>query len=253
MPAHHRSWLLRLACCLFVFSVSATLLPAFLIPIHRSVTWEALKEYPEDQIPKLDKKKMRRGCAATDMVEGGLPLIHGPYEKRFHFDNDLNFQAITDNFIDVAGLIDTNIAKPKKDPWEFGKALHAIEDLYSHSNYVELFRDWRAANGKTLVGTIPPFEEVMLQPANYKDFIALLKDKLHTGRYPDERRYPKETNHGWFFGSGMNKDGPQRPLYEDARHTAGEAVSWYLKLYLREPAVLQQWKQLEKIQFGATL
>jgi hypothetical protein len=256
MPAHHRSWLPRLACCLLVFCVSATLLPAFLIPIHSNVTSDALDQYTEVEIKKWERDRLKRGCMAADMVEGGLLLIHGPYEKRFHFDNDFTFQMLTSNFADVAKLIDANLAKPRRDPWEFGKALHAIEDVYSHSNYVELYRDYRTARGdNALVGAVPTFDDVMLQPNDYKDFIALLKIRLHTGRYPNDKYYPLDTNHGQalWFGPGMNKDSLARTLYEDARETAVRAAYQYLKLYLKDRSALQRWKKLKAIRFGAGL
>ena len=255
MPAHRRSWLLRFACGFLVLILSVTLLPAFLIPTHYFVTSEALDRYPEAEIHKWERDRMKRGCAAADMVEGGLPFIHGPYEKRFHFDNDFTFQMVTSNFADVAKLIDTNLAKPEKDPWEFGKALHAIEDVYSHSNYVELYRDYRTARDNDLVGVIPTFDDVMLQPADYKDFISLLKIELHTGRYPNDKNSPLETNHGraMWSGPGMNKDSLARTLYEDARETAVRAAHQYLQLYVKDPAALQRWKKLKAIRFGAAL
>jgi HEAT repeat protein len=253
MTTLHGSWLFRLVGCFLILGFSAPPIPAFWIPIHGHITSDALDRYSEAQIAKWERVQMKRGCEAADMVEGDLPVFKGPYEKRFHFDNDFTFQLLISNFVDVVNLIDTNLAKPEKDPWEFGKAMHAIEDLYSHSNYVELFREWMAANGDSLVGTIPTFEEVILQPGRYREFVLLLKDKLHTGRYPNERRYyPKETDHGWPVGPGMNKDLLQRTLYEDARQTAVNAVAWYLKVYLKDPVALQQWKQLAAAQIAGS-
>ena len=128
MSPHHINWLLRFACGFLVFGLSVTLLPAFIIPVHKDITSEALDRYSEVDIAKWERDQMKLGCEAADLVEGGLPVFNGPYDKRFHFDNDFTFQAITSNFVDVANLIDRNLAKPEKDPWEFGKALHAIED-----------------------------------------------------------------------------------------------------------------------------
>jgi hypothetical protein len=238
--------------CVIAFDLSATLLRAFLIPIHSNVTNNALDRFPE--IAQWEKQQMVRGCAAADMLEGGLPFFGGPYEKRFHFDNNFSFQQVAANYADVADLVDRNLAKPKKDPWEFGKAMHAIEDLYSHSNYVELYRDFMFANGKPLVGSSPTFEEVLLQPDDYKDFLSILKGKLRTGRYPTPiyHMVAYDTDHGkpLPYFPGMNKDVVGRDLYEDARQTALSAVSWYLTLYLKDPDTLSQWKRLESIRFG---
>jgi len=197
---------------------------------------------------------MQRGSVAADLVEGALPITNGPYEARFHFDNDFKFSAVTANFLDLSKLIDTNLAKPHRDPWEFGKALHAIEDFYSHSNYVLLYRESVKKNGNDLVGSIPTFEEVLLQPAKYPEFLTLLHSDLHTGRYPNHSKFlpANDTDHGWPTGAGMHKDTLQRTLYADARQTALEAAAWYIRIYVRDKQALRDWTRLKTMKFGAT-
>jgi hypothetical protein len=196
---------------------------------------------------------MARGANDADLVEGGLPIIDGPYEPRFHFDNDFNFSAVTANFLELSRLIDANLAKAHRDPWELGKALHAVEDFYSHSNYVLLYRESVAENGKHLVGSIPTLEEVLLEPAKYQEFLALLRSNLHAGHYPNHSKFlpANDTDHGLLVGPGMHKDTAQRTLYADARETALHAAAWYIQLYIRDQNSQRDWTQLKKMKFGA--
>src|SRR5262249_27236361 len=100
LPISRRSkrYFLCFSLCLLAFGQSASLLRAFLIPIHRNVTNDALDRF--SQIQNWERKQMAKGCAAVDMLEGGIPFFGGPYEKRFHFDNDFDFRQVAANFVD---------------------------------------------------------------------------------------------------------------------------------------------------------
>lgn len=221
--------------------------------IHRSITTNALAEFPPSALSQWERDQMAGGANDADLVEGGLPIIDGPYESRFHFDNDFSFAAVTANFMELSKLIDSNLAKSKRDPWEFGKALHAVEDFYSHSNYVLLYRESAAKNGNHLVGSIPTFEEVLLDRAKYREFLALLESDLHTGRYPNHSKFlpASDTDHGRLVGPGMHKDTLQRTLYADARQTALEAAAGYIRLYVRDKQTHRDWARLKTMKFGA--
>ena len=248
------SFLLRLLCCLALCDGAPPSLDAFVISIHQIVTTGALAEFPPSALSQWERDQMARGAVDADLVEGGLPIIGGPYEPRFHFDNEFSFAAVTANFMELSKLIDTNLAKSKRDPWEFGKALHAVEDFYSHSNYVLLYRESVAKNGNPLVGSIPTFEEVLLERANYREFLALLESDLHTGRYPNHSKFllANDTDHGLLFGPGMHKDTLQRTLHADARQTALEAAAWYIRLYVRDKQAQRDWTRLKTMKFGGT-
>lgn len=240
--------------CLVAFSIPALSLNAFVVPVHRAITTDALAEFPPSAVSLSERELMERGSVDADLVEGALPVINGPYESRFHFDNDFNFSAVTANFLDLGKLIDANLAKPYRDPWEFGKALHAIEDFYSHSNYVLLYRESVKEKGNDLVGSIPTFEEVLLEPAKYPEFLGLLRRDLHTGRYPNHSKYlpANDTDHGLLIGPGMHKDTLQRTLFADARETALQAAAWYIRLYIRDKQSQRDWNRLKTMKFGAT-
>jgi len=222
-------------------------LDAFLIPVHRQITENALLPFPQAEISAWERTAIIRGCTDADLVEGDLPITRGPYEKRFHFDNDFSYEAVMDNYAAVARLIDRNLSRKERDPWEFGKMLHSIEDFYSHSNYVWLYRDYVAQSGNELVGSIPTLEEVSLDAKTYKGFIAMLRKDLHTGRYPLPKWHfvPTDTDHGYVIGPGMNKDSLQRPLFADARETATRAASWYLRLYVGKKEARKKWIALK--------
>src|SRR5882724_12573974 len=92
-------------------------LNAFVLSVHRAITTDALAEFPASAVSRWERDQMARGANDADLVEGGLPIIDGPYESRFHFDNDFNFSAVTANFLELSRLIDTNLAKSNRDPW----------------------------------------------------------------------------------------------------------------------------------------
>jgi hypothetical protein len=226
---------------------------AFLISVHREVTENALMSFSQLQIPDAERKTIIQGSVDADLDEGNLPITRGPYDQRFHFDNEFSYEAVLMNYATVARLVNRNISKRERDPWEFGKLLHAIEDFYAHSNYIVLYRDYVAQNGSELVGSVPTFEEVMLQPKDYRHFITLLRQDLRTGRYPQPHWYsfPTNTDHGLIIGPGMNKDSVQRTLFVDARVTATRAASWYLRLYIKDKEVKRTWTVLNYTRFSA--
>lgn len=254
-PMRLKAPALVIVLCLWAFcGPTLPSLNAFVLSVHRAITTDALAQFPPSAVSQWERDQMEKGANDADLVEGGLPILDGPYEPRFHFDNDFNFPAVAANFLELSRLIDGNLAKTNRDPWEFGKALHAVEDFYSHSNYVLLYRQSVAKNGNHLVGSIPTFEEVLLEPAKYSEFLALLRSDLHTGRYPDHSKFlpANDTDHGRPVGPGMHKDTLQRTLFADARETALHAAAWYIRLYVRDKQSQRDWTRLKTIKFGAT-
>jgi hypothetical protein len=221
-------------------------LNAFLIGIHRQITASALEAFPKSEISETERRSIVLGSTDADLDEGGLPFTGGSYDQRFHFDNDFTYDGIIANYVAVANLIEHNLAKKERDGYEFGKCLHAVEDFYAHSNYVVVYRDYVAQNGRALVGSIPTLEEVLLSPKEYRVFISMLKKDLRTGRYPLPKWHviPTETDHGYIIGPGLNKDSVQRPLFVDARETATRASAWYLRLYTRDKVRRKEWARL---------
>jgi hypothetical protein len=241
ISAHALMWSLYVTLSVLGF---CSPLRAFIISVHRAITEAALAAFSDAQISKSDKGQIIQGSTDADLVEGDLPITGGPYEGRFHFDNDFSYDAVLANYVTIARLVDRNLAKPEHDPWEFGKILHAIEDFYSHSNYIPLYRDYVAQNGNELVGSVPTIEEVLSQPKEYEKFLPMLRRDLHTGRYPLPKWHlmASESDHGWPIGAGMNKDTLQRPLFADARESAVRSAMWYLRLYTKNKEATRKWK-----------
>ena len=93
-----------------------------------------------------------------------------------------------------------------------GIGLHAVQDFYAHSNWAELHppRDKNEFRSETFVRIVESPQEAMPKG-------------LHTGKYPDGRTsgpgaFPVPTNadvHGSYH-SGLNKDSPSRPHWDEA-------------------------------------
>jgi hypothetical protein len=232
---------------LFAFALCVLCaLPAqgFLIFLHRRITNQALDSFPIAAISASERKMIANGSGDADLVEGGLPGTGSQYEPRFHFDDNFSYEDVARNYSAVGELLEENLAKRRRDPWEFGKILHAFEDFYSHSNYILLYRQYKLERGE-LVGSIPVLEEVMLAPGSYSGFISLLHADLHTGRYPNHAFIPNDTDHGKFVGPGMHKDAYWRDYYTEAFVTASRAAIWHLNLYCGDTVALSNFKTIK--------
>ena len=225
------------------FAVTGPLLAspssAFLISTHRTITENATRRV---SLAVWEQEKLIKGSADADLVEGGL-LPGMPYDEGFHFDNLEKYAGVEGNFRSIVQLMRENVARPIQDPWGFGKLLHPIQDFYSHSNYVPIYRQYRLSN-KQKVGSIPTLEEVLLEPAKYPGFDKWLVH-VRTGYYPNKNRPPDgATDHGHIIGPGQHKDSFQRDFHIEAMETAERATAWYLLLYKNDPAT---WAQCDRI------
>ena len=234
-------------CFAITILVLAILLPqrlsAFLMGGHKSITTRALERIPRTaRLADWERRSLIEGSVDTDLSEGGWwPPGGAPYEPRFHFDSKLDYPAVRRNFQDLMRLVRENLAKVEKDPHEFGKILHAVEDFYSHSNYVTLYRQFRT-DRNLMVGDIPIIEDVLSSPDQYPGFQVVLEASLRTGWYPDHNP-TSDTDHGSTvnpFGQGINKDTFLRHFNKDARVTAEAAAARYVKLYLKDPGAVQR-------------
>jgi hypothetical protein len=105
----------------------------------------------------------------------------------------------------------------------WGRITHAVQDLYSHSNYVEIYA---RVVGKPLSRIrprdIPSLPEVMANP-KYARFKAALQKQLRSGTYKHNSKWNPD-NWGPNSHRGMNKDRPGRRGHRQAvavaeRHT----------------------------------
>jgi len=202
----------------------------FLIDVHKRITRKALQGFSiefEKGAPESSKQMMeafKEGILGKNLLTGGvvLPDVEEfrdktKYESEKHFDNMMTFDEIIENFKEIETNLTQDIYAFKNRSEsenafiaamelgeKVGRYLHAIQDFYSHSNYVELYmKYYRETYGKKpklrdLKG-IPTLEEVLSDPAKYGGFIDILKRELRTGGYPS--RKGDEYSH-----KKMNKD-----------------------------------------------
>jgi len=220
----------------------------FLIPGHEAITTKALARLAADRlIPQKVQHELIKGSSNPDLTESGLLFTNSRYDPKYHFDNDGDYGQVCLNFDAVNRLIGDQLALTDPDPWAFGRILHAIEDFYSHSNYVPLYLEYKESSGE-MKGSAPPIEEVWLDPVRYKGFISMLKRRLRTGRYPDHGPLANEADHGIAvlpFTPGMNKDSFVREFNDEAKQSAESAAVWYIQLYLRDSKRIALWLKVK--------
>jgi RHS repeat-associated protein len=154
-----------------------------------------------------------------------------------HFDN-MNSSQIQKNYNDVyssmiaavdsysAGEIDAHELGNKVGPY-----FHALQDLYSHSNYIELYEEMY---GKTDVNLIPTYGEV-LSESKYADFKQLLTDKLHSGHYPGKGEGShREMNHDLGEGSAFDFLPEVKDKKVNWNSKAAEAVATKSSTYMND-------------------
>ena len=125
------------------------------------------------------------------VVSGGVtwPDLHNQESDWAHFDN-MNYEQIISNSDDIIMAMSLSVVSFKAGKFNeealgngIGQSLHAIQDLYSHSNYVELYI---AKYGEvTDLNSIPTLKEATTDPKD-SECAAILKTSLKTGKYPGE-------------------------------------------------------------------
>ena len=168
---------------------------------------------------------------ASDKPEPAPGATVTKFEEAWRHMTELkSFSQVMQNWSEIQSLHDkVQTASSKEEALKtFGEILHGIQDFYAHSNYVELYREYHAAKHGQ-----PP------QPRDYPTFEEGLKDlqfrslylepRLRTAEYDNQRellsKLPPQYRPADFkvhpFGhESMNKDGPDRPFFEEAAHLA---------------------------------
>lgn len=103
---------------------------------------------------------------------------------------------------------------------KIGQIYHAVQDFYSHSNYVEIYK---SIYGETDVTLIPTFKEAMTL-TKYKVFATALQKSLKTGEYDDKNPKTDANSH-----KGMNHDVGAGSEYENnsfVKEVQGKIVNW---------------------------
>jgi RHS repeat-associated protein len=197
----------------------------FLIDVHKRITKNAFSKISVKDLSIRKQKEIiafRKGLVGNGVsyYDGSvvapdvrsLPWYAGGYGKKSiesdHFDS-MNYKEILSNFEGTMNNVETALYKYKKGQINVdglskivGEEYHAVQDLYSHSNFIEIYKD---VYGETKLSDIPTLQEAMSQD-KYKKFAEKLKKELRTGNYPGtDKDSHKHMNHdlgaGSVFGS----------------------------------------------------
>ena len=138
--------------------------------------------------------------------------------EKLHFDNLFNEEQVRTYWAILLRNLKSSTEKAAEDNDQMsmlvtlGMGLHAVQDFYSHSNWVELHppRNSSEFRSDTFLAAIKS-----PAPASIKG--------VHTGKYPDDRTsgldsFPIPVDaelHGGYH-TGLNKDSPMRPHWDEA-------------------------------------
>lgn len=193
----------------------------FKIGVHRNITNQALRSFRHSGVGNL----LFGNTLYADIIGAG---------SDFHFDGR-DFAGISQTFSDIKKELGS---VTNANSIRLGRMLHSIQDFYSHSNYVELFRDYfNKKYGTDPSSTeIPTFEEAASLPI-YDDFYNnYLKENLKTGEFNlgsyllgvDKK---KANQKGKEHHDDLNKDSPNRNFHDLAKGVATKNTSNVLDLF----------------------
>ncbi|TDM00073.1 MAG: hypothetical protein C4K58_02170 [Flavobacteriaceae bacterium] len=179
----------------------------FLFDVHNRILTNAINmmktSFSKDILAGMgyNNKIYRGGIVFPDLR--GVGPFSGKYDKHDHFDS-MNKDQIATNFNRIGSEANMLIKQFKSGlisendfGFGIGEQVHAIQDFYSHSNFVELFEE----AGGDINGFIPTYEEVM-NGNNYSKLKDLINSgRLFTGEYDEENHKRGPGSH-----QVMNKD-----------------------------------------------
>jgi len=183
--------------------------------LHPTITAEALA----DTGISLSRNAANAIEEATASADNDVFNVHQ------HFDG-MNSAQIAQNF---ASFVDAPMSIISLDA--FGSKIHATEDFYSHSNFVELVLQ---AHPGLKPEDMPTYQQVM--QGDDKALQTQITKNLHSGTFPGS---------GPNSHSAMNKDNPQTPegkkpagststYHTYARRVARKAAAEYIKQHKKE-------------------
>ena len=196
-------------------------------PIHEIITENAFNNsYLGEAWGNLFKSSVKYGASFYADIIGGA--------SNWHFDGKENYSEVIsvwkDLSIEVRNIVsDLDILNKEfggRDAIRFGKAIHTVQDFYSHSNYVELYiKYYKVLNGES-PKSVPIFD-VNNGGSIDEKFKQILKDELRTGDFHliDNEvfnpffsdRIKQPTSH-----NKMNKDNADTEAGKLAKDTATE-------------------------------
>ena len=193
----------------------------FLIDVHKRITSMAFAHSKLIQTTKNYQvvEKYRKAIVGYGLFDGSVAApdkrslpwpIGGGQESvhKEHFDSMnytqiiANFQRINKNIDDLMGIYSKKLIDSESLGNSIGEDFHAVQDFYSHSNFIELYEK---VYGQTELSKIPTLQDALSQK-EHKKFAALLKKELKTGEYPGEGEGShKKINHDLGKGSAYEK------------------------------------------------
>jgi RHS repeat-associated protein len=143
----------------------------FKVPIHQRIMRNAAQGlYSEQEIVYME-----RGVAYTDAASDAGLVDESSY---LHFDGLTSYAAVVRNYDIIQGNIDRVLESPTGTVFHVAFYTHAIQDFYSHSNYVELYMEYFPGYDYTT------FAEVLSDESGWFDmFKEYLRDNLITGEF----------------------------------------------------------------------
>ena len=205
----------------------------FLLDVHQRITtrtffgvkWKSAFSNDAERITFQDGVRGTGG-----MLSGGIthPDVKQGEDHTAHFDC-MNFTQIIHNSERIQQKTSSAVSQFNQGNmssyelgFEVGKNLHAIQDLYSHSNYVELYAQ---VYGETKLDEIPTLNEAFADK-KYSEFAAVLKTDLRTGEYPATGKGShQDMNHD--LGEGASVISKNHPKVKE--QIKGKKVDWFSK------------------------
>ncbi len=156
----------------------------------------------------------------------------GQPHPEYHFDNNKLLAGKV--YVDSQYALIRATSNPQEALEAFGKILHAQQDFYAHTNFVELYRDYfhQHSGHYPLPREIPLYQDALKNP----QLRTILQTQLKSGEFSRAEFILKDLfhlNHDPNSHEMMNKDGPGRPLYPEAKDLAerqtGKEIEKFLK------------------------
>jgi hypothetical protein len=244
---------------------------------HQSITENAIEQIDKEQfgVTKLNQSMKR---AISQIVEANAKTDDDQVISAKHFDGE-NFtggqQRLQRLVVSIKTELSTEqgIKDPSKARSALGEALHALQDFYSHSNWVEYYGGINTnlgASGVSLTDpspTLPTCDDSVTcctpsVPAcpNLIVPVPLLTSGYFGAKktgYEDKRKLPNKCSHGGFKditavggGVGINKDttlcliSPHQSYHSDAASRAESATKHFITNVVKPQLTDRQFRAL---------
>ena len=188
--------------------------------------------------------QVRTSTAAVDNFTGS-----GEFSvPEAHCDDEL-LAKCTQRIIDIKktiiGLLKDEANRDgEKARKETGRALHTLQDFYSHSNWVNNpgpnNTSFNSALGRSTLTALPVTTATCEDDRNDGTLIGAGLSSITTGYFsllPGGEPPKNKCSHGKFLGAGIHKDAPGRPFHTEARASAVSGTVDFINQILDAPEI----------------